>query len=153
MGTIRHITAPDGSDLGLYDHEGHVAFHLDQPVVDRITDRVGNLIRDYEPLVWEGWTSTWTAEIEKHRDAVRAECECGWHGPELPWVPGRLETDEQRTAIMLAWDQHIERDVIEGLTWAQCDWCHEPFPIAHMGRPARYCTQACRQAAYRARIR
>ena len=34
---------------------------------------------------------------------------------------------------------------------ARCEKCDELFAVSKMGRPARYCDSACRQAAYRKR--
>lgn len=35
----------------------------------------------------------------------------------------------------------------------KCRWCRQPFRSADTGRPRRYCSAACRQAAYRKRTR
>jgi hypothetical protein len=67
-----------------------------------------------EPTRYEGWTSTWVVGVEERRCAVRAACDCGWRGPELPWpgpaaTPwGAEPTDEQHDALMLVWDRHID---------------------------------------------
>lgn len=103
MGTL--LFAGPNAELVLEGHEGYLQFRLDEPVPM------------YRTTVYEGWTSTWTAEIDPHRVAVRTACECGWTGPELPWVPGVVETDEQRDALMAQWyHEHAGplRDALEG---------------------------------------
>jgi hypothetical protein len=144
VGTIRYVTDANDSDnlVAFHDHEGYVQFHLARPVTDNALPA---------PFTWEGWVSSWTVAIEAVRDGVRATCECGWHGVELPWVPGEPDTEEQQEAIMLAWDRHIEDDVIRGLAWSECAECGDPFVVEGTGRPRLYCSAAHRQSAYRAR--
>jgi hypothetical protein len=144
VGTIRYVTDANDADnhVAFHDHEGYVQFHLARPVTDNALPA---------PSTWEGWVSTWTVAIEAVRDRVRAACECGWHGVELPWVPGEPDTEEQQEAIMLAWDRHIEDDVIRGLAWSECAECGDPFVVEGTGRPRLYCSAAHRQSAYRAR--
>jgi hypothetical protein len=157
MGTIQFI--PDashpGHDIGLYDHEGWVEYRLSRPLV------LPPLFPDGQPSVYEGWTTLWTKGVDELRCEVRAGCDCGWRGPSFPW-PGRdlLEgdptqgaeaTEEQRDALMLAWDRHVRVDVIQDLAWSACLRCDELFAVAALGRPAEFCSDACRQADYRAR--
>jgi hypothetical protein len=151
MGTIRYIGDPDGTNVGLDEHEGYLEFRLDEPVRDSWKPPWPE--EADQGTVYEGWTSTWTSDIDQHRVAVRAACECGWHGPELPWLPGVLETEEQTTALMMPWDRHIDVDVIQGLAWRRCGECGDLFPQMGVGRPRQYCGDACRQAAYRERVR
>lgn len=143
VGTVRFVAdaADPAGRVGFDDHEGFLEFHLARPVVHTWAG---------EAVSWEGWVSTWSAEIEAAREKVRAACECGWHGPDLPWAACE-PTEAQEEALMLAWDRHIEADVTRGLAWSQCVVCDERFVFEGTGRPRRYCSDACRQAAYRGR--
>jgi hypothetical protein len=108
MGTFRFIDDGTGRQVGLYDHEGYLEYRLSEPLV------VPPMFTDGEPTRYEGWTSTWVDGIEERRCAVRAACDCGWRGPELPWpgpaaTPwGAEPTDEQHDALMLVWDRHMD---------------------------------------------
>lgn len=95
MGTLL-FAGPD-SGLALEGHEGYLEFRLDEPVIE------GPYFAGGHPTPFEGWTSTWTVMIDAHRVGVRAACECGWHGPELPWLPGLNETEAQHDALMAPW--------------------------------------------------
>lgn len=81
-------------DLGideLYDHEGYVAHILDDG-----TSAHG----------------TWTAEIERHTVAWRAECTCGWHGPEHPLEGHDILDDDRSDAILLDWE-HVHMAIVQ----------------------------------------
>jgi hypothetical protein len=98
MGTL--LYTDDGEELS--EHEGYLEFRLREPLV------VPPMFRGGEPDRYEGWTSTWVAGIEELRCAVRAGCDCGWRGPELPW-PGGEPSEEQHDALMEVWyDDHAD---------------------------------------------
>jgi hypothetical protein len=87
MGTIL-FTFKDGKpDEGLYDHEGWVEF------LDSATG---------------GWSSSWGHEAlgSPGHDPirVRAGCDCGWRGPDLPWsAADDYPTEAQQEALQAVW--------------------------------------------------
>lgn len=87
MGTILDLGIDE-----LYDHEGYVAHILDDG-----TSAHG----------------TWTAEIERHTVAWRAECSCGWHGPHhAADGPGILDDDRSDAIVTDDWE-HVHMAIVQ----------------------------------------
>jgi len=97
---------------GLYDHEGWLEYRLSGPLV------LPALFADEPPSVYEGWTTLYAAGVDELRCAVRAGCDCGWRGPELPW-PGGEPTDEQHDALLAWWELSHAGPLRDGLVAAR----------------------------------
>jgi len=78
------------------------------------------------------------------------------HRAEVETVPQLWEISTDDAPALTSWrdetrDETPPRDVTTTVT--TCSVCREPTTPARTGRPRRYCSQACRQAAYRNRRR
>jgi hypothetical protein len=99
VGITLEVERPDGTLAELYEHEGALEFW------------------DSGKQEWSsGWGHEHLGSPGHDPVKVRARCECGWRGVELPWTAqADYPTEEQHDALMAVWyHEHanpIRRDI------------------------------------------